>query len=416
MLRSPGQPLDAGTRAYMESRFGHDFAQVRVHTDTLAAESARMVDAIAYTIGRDVFFDARQYAPSTTAGRRLLAHELTHVVQQAGAAETGGLRIGEAGDSFEREAANTAREVTSTTAEGARVPEQRLASVLQRQPAPGGITSTDLEVSPLGASMLGSTTIDRFALGKADLTDEHKKKLAEEAATINRLLRQYPDSFVSIVGHTDAVGTEERNVALGQRRADAVLAELSGSGVPADIMRASSLGESSLLAQNLQGEPRNRRVEVFLTVRNLFKPRVTLTPPGGPTITPGSQTPEPQPTTLPPGIWRPLPPALKTSDPIEDALNRDPLLRALPKFSRDAVKDALKSGDETLADMALDALNTDDQTKSAIKVAVKALLQTLKGQKWKTPTPPLHEPPPSNMPEMPKAPGEQILTLPPIRF
>jgi len=67
----------------MEPRFGHDFSQVQVHTDEKAADSARSVNALAYTVGRDVVFGTGQYAPETTAGKRLLAHELTHVVQQS---------------------------------------------------------------------------------------------------------------------------------------------------------------------------------------------------------------------------------------------------------------------------------------------------------------------------------------------
>ena len=82
VLRSPGQPLDPATRAFMEPRFGHDFSRVRVHTDAKAAESARAVNALAYTVGHDVAFGAGQYAPKTSEGRRLLAHELTHVVQK----------------------------------------------------------------------------------------------------------------------------------------------------------------------------------------------------------------------------------------------------------------------------------------------------------------------------------------------
>ena len=84
VLSAPGRPLDAGTRAYMEPRFGHDFSQVRVHTDAPAAESARAINARAYTVGRDVVFGAGQYAPGTGEGQRLLAHELVHVVQQGG--------------------------------------------------------------------------------------------------------------------------------------------------------------------------------------------------------------------------------------------------------------------------------------------------------------------------------------------
>ncbi len=82
VLRSPGQPLDAQTRAFFEPRFGHDFSQVRVHTDARAAESSQAVNALAYTVGRQVVFGAGQYAPETSAGQKLLAHELTHVVQQ----------------------------------------------------------------------------------------------------------------------------------------------------------------------------------------------------------------------------------------------------------------------------------------------------------------------------------------------
>jgi Domain of unknown function (DUF4157) len=88
VLQSSGQPLDGATRAFMEQRFGHDFARVRVHRDARAAESARAVNALAYTVGQDVVFAAGRYVPGTSEGRQLLAHELTHTVQQRhGAAE-----------------------------------------------------------------------------------------------------------------------------------------------------------------------------------------------------------------------------------------------------------------------------------------------------------------------------------------
>jgi hypothetical protein len=137
VLRSPGQPLDPATRAYMEPRFGHDFSQVRVHadsnattlaiskpddpfeqeadrvadaamrmpsapagpghdfsqvrihTDEAAAQSARAVDALAYTIGNHMVFGSGQYNPGSEAGRRLLAHELSHTIQQG----SSGLRL-----------------------------------------------------------------------------------------------------------------------------------------------------------------------------------------------------------------------------------------------------------------------------------------------------------------------------------
>jgi hypothetical protein len=82
VLASPGQPLDTATRAFMEPRFGHDFSRVRVHSDSRAAESARAVNALAYTVAQDVVFGEGRYAPHTSEGRKLLVHELTHVVQQ----------------------------------------------------------------------------------------------------------------------------------------------------------------------------------------------------------------------------------------------------------------------------------------------------------------------------------------------
>ena len=85
-LASTGRPLDGPTREFMEVRLGHDFSGVRVHTDARAAASAQDVQARAYTVGRDVVFGAGAYQPRTGAGRRLLAHELTHVVQQQGGA------------------------------------------------------------------------------------------------------------------------------------------------------------------------------------------------------------------------------------------------------------------------------------------------------------------------------------------
>ncbi|MCA1554112.1 MAG: DUF4157 domain-containing protein [Chloroflexi bacterium] len=83
VIQSSGRPLDASTRGFMESRFGHDFNRVRMHDDASAAQSARAVSARAYTVGEHLVFAARQYAPHSIAGRMLLAHELTHVVQQS---------------------------------------------------------------------------------------------------------------------------------------------------------------------------------------------------------------------------------------------------------------------------------------------------------------------------------------------
>jgi Domain of unknown function (DUF4157) len=106
-LRSPGRSLDKATRTAMELRFGHDFGQVRIYADERAVESARAVNAKAYAVGNNIAFNHGEYQPHSASGLDLLAHELTHVVQQtAGRAATIPDRIvlGAAGDSAEREA------------------------------------------------------------------------------------------------------------------------------------------------------------------------------------------------------------------------------------------------------------------------------------------------------------------------
>ncbi len=118
-LRSPGRPLDPDTRMFMESRFQRDFSAVRVHTDARAADSARALQARAWAWGSDLAFANGAYAPSTPGGRRLLAHELTHVVQQEQApasvpAADADLDVSEPGDAAEREADRVADHVADS--------------------------------------------------------------------------------------------------------------------------------------------------------------------------------------------------------------------------------------------------------------------------------------------------------------
>lgn len=89
----PGSPLEPAVRENMESSFGRDFGDVRIHSDTRAAQSARAVNARAFTLGRDIVFDSSEYAPQTPSGKKLLAHELTHVVQQRNASQGTATRV-----------------------------------------------------------------------------------------------------------------------------------------------------------------------------------------------------------------------------------------------------------------------------------------------------------------------------------
>ena len=133
-----GSPLEPETRAFMERSLGHDFSDVRLHSGTKADESARSINAQAYTVGTDVVFRADRYAPETDAGRRVLAHELTHVVQQkagpvAGTPVPGGIRLSDPSDAFEQAAERTAERAMSEPVVSEEVAAGGDAATVQRQ-------------------------------------------------------------------------------------------------------------------------------------------------------------------------------------------------------------------------------------------------------------------------------------------
>lgn len=116
VLRSPGQSLDAATRAFFEPRFGYDFSKVRIHADEKAAQSARAIEASAYAVGEHITFASGRYAPGTAEGSRLLAHELTHVVQQGPALSNPAaqLSIESSHSDAEREAAQVESSISNS--------------------------------------------------------------------------------------------------------------------------------------------------------------------------------------------------------------------------------------------------------------------------------------------------------------
>jgi hypothetical protein len=163
VLGSPGRPLDAQARAFMEPHFAHDFSRVRIHTDGQAANSARAVNAVAYTVGHHVVFDSEKYAPRLEKGRRLLAHELAHVVQQESSATPSQsvIAIDHPDSVAEREAENAARAISANLplTMGVSVPPQLAratctpASVCGGGPVAGSaqeadVTGTTHEVGP----------------------------------------------------------------------------------------------------------------------------------------------------------------------------------------------------------------------------------------------------------------------------
>src|SRR5437762_12608422 len=134
VIATAGQPLESSVRRDMEERFGRDFSTVRVHTETRAAESAAAVDARAYTVGEHVVFGAGNYSPRTSEGDHLLAHELTHVLQQQrGLRSREALSVGAPDTAAEHEAERTADLMAVPDVSRAYFAPTRTAGLIQRQ-------------------------------------------------------------------------------------------------------------------------------------------------------------------------------------------------------------------------------------------------------------------------------------------
>ena len=149
VIGSTGRPLEADAKSFFESRLGHDFSRVRIHDDARAAESARAVKSLAYTVGQDVVFATGQYAPHSAPGRKILAHELAHVVQQSSAANAVATGIDRgASDPFEQAAEQLAEKITSKDSAAAVTQSAALARLparsLQRYSLPGGLPCSDV--------------------------------------------------------------------------------------------------------------------------------------------------------------------------------------------------------------------------------------------------------------------------------
>jgi hypothetical protein len=159
-LRAPGRELGEDIRAPFESRLGHDFGRVRVHADPTAEQAAASVGARAFTVGEDIVFARGAFDPGSTAGRRLLAHELTHVAQsyagRSASRPQARLEVGDAADPLEREADGAAERIVNapTTAfhkRSAPPSPGRSAAVLHRMPAAGELDDQASEGRSPGA-------------------------------------------------------------------------------------------------------------------------------------------------------------------------------------------------------------------------------------------------------------------------
>jgi hypothetical protein len=171
VLASPGVSLQPDLREDMGRRFGYDFSKVRVHTDAQAAESARSVNALAYTVGRDLVFAEGQYAPGAGTGRRLIAHELTHVVQQSGAERRNAGQHN--APAFEHDLDITGQTSRPILARYEAEPEAEIE--IEPEPAPGGRDASGGRDAPGGANQAGQARNQQRAYAQSRSFDKMYK-------------------------------------------------------------------------------------------------------------------------------------------------------------------------------------------------------------------------------------------------
>jgi len=233
VLRSGGTPLDRATRSFMETRFGHDFSHVRIHADTQAAESARAVGALAYTVDNRIAFDSSRYAPHTQQGRRLLAHELTHVVQQGGGGRT---------------AAKSPRAVQRVAANPSAIPK-------------GIHCFTDQ--GPKGTSAVSLTGVKL----SGGLNSAQKKQVAGFYKTWSDAGAK---DFIAVEGYAsaetanDSEAQQKANWVSSCYRTEIIQTELVRLGVPARLILSWGHGETDRFAPVGKDPDPNRRVELSL--------------------------------------------------------------------------------------------------------------------------------------------------------
>jgi outer membrane protein OmpA-like peptidoglycan-associated protein len=245
-LRGGGQPLPKEVRNYFEPRFGYDFSGVRVHTDSKAAETAKAINAKAYTKEKNIVFGYGQYSPDTANGKRLLAHELTHVIQQSASP----------------------------------ILQKLDNSVIQRQ--------ADLTKAPAGLPCILKTGLGHtpgvdilFSVGKGTISSTDKTKLAAFATT---WIASGSRDTVFVDGYASTDGAQSTNWRLSCTRAKAVKDELVRWGVSSSKIILIAHGESTEFSTSVQKE--NRRV----VVSSLAEPTPSAIPPAVP--------PQPAPLSL----------------------------------------------------------------------------------------------------------------------
>lgn len=242
VLRDPGQPLDAATRAFMEPRFGQDFSRVRVHTDEKAEEASRAVKAKAFTVGNNIVFGANQFRPSAIENRGLVAHELAHVLQQSPG---------------QRQLQRWAT-CTPARAFGTECPPRESGEVARAREGPMAVANV-ADDPVLGTGETG-VLIANFDIGSAAIkpslhgTEVWKKFLKKIAADRSQW---------KIVGFTDCEGNESVNHQLRKERAKALYKTLP-KDVQSQITSVEAAPTNECVTENDSASDRTKNRSVAL--------------------------------------------------------------------------------------------------------------------------------------------------------
>jgi len=198
-----GQPLPDASRQFFEPRFGHDFSGVRIHNDSIAAKSAQSINALAYTTGNNIVFNEGQYAPGSDSGNRLLAHELTHVVQQGAAIQPKSVdSVISTGSDFIQTQKATYTPLQEYKGNIVGFTEQELNDAIKT--VYGELTATPHKDTDKEAHAIASTIFNRlFDIRKArkdyepaPLKEENAKKKRDETEKVYNQIAKKPEPFI----------------------------------------------------------------------------------------------------------------------------------------------------------------------------------------------------------------------------
>jgi outer membrane protein OmpA-like peptidoglycan-associated protein len=354
LSRSGGRPLEAPVREAMEAAFDEDLQNVRVHTDPLAAESAKSAEARAYSSGDDLVFGEGQYAPDRPEGRALLGHELTHVVQER--------QMGPAPDTIFRAPLAGAG------------PQLRLSATDIPPPV----------VNRVGHAIIATVYFgqNHFLLDAANLGAV--EKLADE-------LRFILDAPISVDGYASQEGTDADNRRLSAMRRDHVIRLLKAKALGKPLFGGSAHGEADPVAEEA-GEKQslernrsfNRRVTIVVLLPAPAEPPKKQEKPidlNLPRTTRPETDEEGADRRTREAVRTPVPARPRTSfnqefwKTVDDAVDSVSRKVGIPEkyrpYIRKGARAAIEKGAEAVLDEALDKAGADETQKKAIKAAVE---------------------------------------------